>query len=706
MILAPNGRDAAVASGLLREVGIAARCCANVAALEQSVQEDCCFLVIAEEAVLTADLRGIVGCLERQPPWSDLPVIVLSRSGRSADLDAAAVRLAEILRNVTFLERPFHPATFASVARTALKSRLRQYEARGRVEQLHESEERLRTALVAGRLGSWELNLVKRRVTASETCKAQFGRAADAPFTYDDLLGALHPKDRPKMVDALQATLESGRDLAAECRTLWPDGSTHWAEIRARLVRDRDGGNPRLVGVCSDITERKQAEVQLLRMNELLEERVAVRTAELSAAHAARLSEIEQRENAERKLRHAQKMETIGQLTGGVAHDFNNLLMAVLGNLELLRKRVPSDPKTARLIEGALQGAQRGAALTQRLLAFAHRQELKVEPCDLVALLQGMADLIENSIGSQIDLTLQLPSTPVLALADANQVELAVLNLVVNARDAMPDGGSLVVAIDEVEESAGEGTTPRRYMRIVVEDSGHGMDLETLRKATEPFFSTKELGKGTGLGLSMIHGLAVQLQGQLRLTSEVDRGTRAELLLPPADAAAPPSEARPVAPAQPERSVKATILVVDDDTLILMSTVDMLEDLGHRVIDASSGLAALEVIRSGQPIDLLITDYAMPRMNGGKLAEAARALRPDLPMLLATGYAELPPGSTLDLPRISKPYQQEQLAAVIDGLLQEARTAGGQPRAGRSGDTGPQSAAAGPLRDRDGALSL
>jgi nitrogen-specific signal transduction histidine kinase len=388
----------------------------------------------------------------------------------------------------------------------------------------------------------------------------------------------------------------------------------------------------------------------------------------LTAAHATVLAEMEQRERAEEQLRQAQKMEMIGQLTGGVAHDFNNLLMAVLANLDLLRKHLPDDPRTTRLINGALQGAQRGAALTQRLLAFARRQDLKVEPTNLADLIRAAADLIERSAGAQIEVRLDLPSDIPPTLVDASQIELAVLNLVVNARDAMPNGGVLSIAVDHLETSPIAELPAGHYVRLVVSDTGYGMDAETLRKATEPFFSTKELGKGTGLGLSMVHGLAVQLKGALRLTSQVGIGTKAELWLPVTNIVA--EEKQPtVAELMDEATEKITILVVDDDVLIAMSTVGMLEDLGHEVIEANSGARALEILRDNRPVDLLVTDYAMPRMNGVQLAAAAREIRPELPILLATGYAELPAGSALDLPRIGKPYQRDQLAAEIVKVL-------------------------------------
>ena len=357
-----------------------------------------------------ADLRGIRERLLSQPAWSDLPFIILTRRDGSPDGNSGAKALSELVGNVTFLERPFHPSTFTSVARAALKGRQRQFEARARIEELREGEARLRTALLAGHLGSWEMDLTTGVLTASATCKALFGRAANEPFSYEDLVGSIHPDDRERMQDAMRATIETGIDYAIEYRNVWPSGDIHWAEIRARLVRNRAGQNPRLVGVSSDITDRKTSEERLRQLNETLEERVGARTAELEAAHATVLAEIEQRERAEEHLRQAQKMEMIGQLTGGVAHDFNNLLMAVLGNLELVRKHVPDDPKVARLVNGALQGAQRGAALTQRLLAFARRQDLKIEPRNIADLVRGAVDLIERSAGGQVDLRLDLPA--------------------------------------------------------------------------------------------------------------------------------------------------------------------------------------------------------------------------------------------------------------------------------------------------------
>jgi signal transduction histidine kinase len=539
-----------VAESLLREAGVSAAICGDVAEFEQALGEDAFFAVVTEETFRSVDLRGVAARVAAQPAWSDIPFVILTQRGGGLERNPNAARLFELLGNVTFLERPFHPTTFVSVARTAFNGRMRQYEARARILELRESEERLK------------------------------------------------------------------------------------------------------------------------RLNETLEERVAKRTAELERAHAAVLAEIEQREVAERKLRHAQKMEMIGQLTGGVAHDFNNLLMAVIGNLDLLRKHLPSDAKTARLIDGAVQGAQRGAALTQRLLAFARKQDLKVEPKSIVELVGGMTDLIERSAGAQIELRINLPESLPLVLVDAIQIELALLNLVVNARDAMPEGGLLTIDVEERRARPGSDLAPGRYVCLTVSDTGCGMSPETLKRATEPFFSTKELGKGTGLGLSMIQGLAAQLNGALRLTSELGRGSRAELWLPATTVAVQPAKPQTSRTVADQTNMpKITVLIVDDDALIAMSTVEMLEDLGHDVIEANSASRALEILQNGRVVDLLITDYSMPKMNGAQLAAAARELRPGLPILLATGYAELPSNSGVDLPRIAKPYRQDQLAASIAKVL-------------------------------------
>ncbi|WP_037088188.1 hybrid sensor histidine kinase/response regulator [Rhizobium sp. CF080] len=671
LVYAPNGRDAQIALSLLGEAGTNAKAVGDLTSFVASLSDDVAFAVVTEEALRSADLRAVSIWIEKQPSWSDLPFIVLTSRGGGPERNPAAARLSEVLGNVSFVERPFHATTFISVARSALRGRRRQYEARLRMEALDEGERRLQTALEAGRLGAWELDLATEILTTSTTCKAIFGRGANEPFTYADLLSSIHPDDQERMQAAVRATVETGADYSIEYRTVWRDGSTHWAEIRAQLYKDRSGTAVKLVGVSADITARMQAEENQRRLNEILEQRVAERTHELQEAHANVMAEVSQRERAEDQLRQSQKMEAIGQLTGGVAHDFNNLLMAVMGNLEMLERHVGDDSRAKRLIDGALQGARRGASLTQRLLAFSRRQDLKIEPVALPGLVRGMEDMLRRSVGSSIQIEADLPENLPSVSADANQVELALLNLAVNARDAMPGGGTIRIQLRQGDVPfTTDQLSAGKYVVMSVADQGHGMDEETLKKAVEPFFSTKELGKGTGLGLSMIHGLAIQLNGHLSLTSTIGIGTTAELWIPvsetTADTETPErkTDTRAVAATGPKR-----ILLVDDDILIAMSSVDMLMDLGHDVVEAHSGEEALECLRDGPAVDLMITDYSMPGMNGGDLVKAARTISPTLPVLIASGYAELPPGLDLDVPRLGKPYTQIQLATEIAKVL-------------------------------------
>jgi signal transduction histidine kinase/CheY-like chemotaxis protein len=674
VILAPTGRDAAVAAALIREAGYYANMCGDLAAMIHEIEAGAGLAVIADEAIKTADLRGLVSWLNGQPPWSDFPIVLLTHQGGGPERNPDAARLAQILGNVTFIERPFHPTTLVSIVGSAVRGRRRQYQTRAILEDLTESEGLLQTALNAGHLGALELHLPELELEASGTCKTFFGRRPQDPFSFQDLLAAVHPEDRARRQQALDRSIQSGQDYNFEYRNIWPDGSVHWVDVRAHAVRRPDGSVKSLVGVSSDITARKVAEIEreallaqlaaertaLAQLTATLEQRIERRTADL-------MKEVAAREKAQEQLRQAQKMETIGQLTGGVAHDFNNLLMAVMGNLDLLRKRMPADPRLHRLVDGALQGAERGASLTQRLLAFARRQDLRAVPIDLRALVQGMIDLLERSLGPRVVLRLDVPEGLPPARADANQLELAVLNLAINARDAMPDGGAIDVRVCEYRASNDPVLKAGRYLKLSVVDTGTGMSPETLKRAVEPFFSSKPLGKGTGLGLSMVHGLAVQLGGALQLSSTVGKGTTATLVLPVATALA---DAESPAPRPPKVKRSAVILFVDDDPLIAMSTTEMLEDLGHQVIGASSGRHALDIIRSEQPIDLMVTDHVMPGMTGIELAAASRQLRPSLPILLATGYAELPEGAQLELPRLAKPYHQDQLRDRLDQLLE------------------------------------
>jgi PAS domain S-box-containing protein len=416
------------------------------------------------------------------------------------------------------------------------------------------------------------------------------------------------------------------------------DGTRFWAHVIIDPIRGEAGQIIGFAKITRDITERLRTQRSL--------------------------------EQARQALFQTQKLEAIGQLSGGIAHDFNNLLMAVLGSLELLRKRLPPDPKAAALLDNAVLGAQRGAALTQRMLAFARKQELKVEGVDITGLVEGMRGLLERSIGPSVELRVRLAPQIAPALTDANQLETALLNLAVNARDAMPEGGTVTIEASnaEVEGDGDLGLPPGAYVRLAVVDEGEGMDERTLARATEPFFTTKGVGKGTGLGLPMVHGLAEQSGGRLALYSQPGEGTRIELWLPQADEARALTSAAAALCSDARAVGSLTILAVDDDELVLTNIAAMLEDLGHRVIAAPSAEAALKAL-ARQPVDLVITDYAMPRTTGLTLAQEIATRFPALPVVLATGYAELPPGEGEALPRLAKPYSQAELVQMLDSVL-------------------------------------
>jgi len=673
VIFSPEGCDAEDAAERIRAAGLYANVCADFPVLVREIESGAGAAVISGAAIKSVDLQPLVTWLAKQPSWSDFPIVLLMDRLGGPERDPEADRLVQLLGNVSFVERPFHPTTLISIVGSAVRGRRRQYQTRAILQNLIENKTTLQTALDVGRLGALEMNIPERRLEASDTFKSFFGRGADESLTLEEMEAAIHPDDRAARREAFDTAVRSGKDYNVEYRAIWPDRSVHWVNTHASIFRGLDGQPATLIGVASDVTARKVTEIERERlMSQLAAERSAL--ADLTATLEQRvderttelMKEVAAREKAQEQLRQAQKMETIGQLTGGVAHDFNNLLMAVMGNLELLRKRVPDDPRLYRLIDGALQGAERGASLTQRLLAFARQQDLNPAPVDLGNLVRGMSELLERSLGSRVVLRLAIADDLPPAAIDANQLELAILNLAINARDAMADGGTIEIKVGKSRVTGDPALRSGNYLKVSVRDTGSGMSPEVLAKAIDPFFSTKPLGKGTGLGLSMVHGLAVQLGGALQLTSVVGKGTTAVLILPIATS---PAAAESPAFASPKTPRSAVILFVDDDPLIAMSTIEMLEDLGHRVIGASSGSHALDILRSDQPIDLMMTDHLMPGMTGIELAAASREVRPQLPVLLATGYADLPEGASTDVPRLAKPYHQDQLRDRLEQLL-------------------------------------
>jgi PAS domain S-box-containing protein len=475
-----------------------------------------------------------------------------------------------------------------------------------------------------GRVGNW--NLGARRLLG-------YG---------DDIIGTnyaiFHTEEDRAAGYAAQALVDAERDgkSAHEGWRVRKDGSRFWAETTIVAVRGESGAIVGFAKIVRDVSERRRAQEALERTREALVM--------------------------------SQKMETIGQLSGGVAHDFNNLLAAVLGSLELLRKRLQTDdPKILRLVENAMQGALRGASLTQRMLAFARKQDLRPTVVDVPELVRGMTSLLKLEAGIRVEtrFPMDLPKVKV----DSNQLELAILNLAVNARDAMPNGGTITIAAREARDD--HGVAAAGYVALSVSDTGCGMDEDTLNHAQEPFFTTKGIGKGTGLGLSMVHGLAEQSGGKLILKSRPGEGTTAEIWLPVADQVAAPAPRQEAPAPAPRTSRRLSVLVVDDDLLVLENTAAMLEDLGHTVVEARSGEEALALLRRTRTIDLIVTDFAMPGMTGLQLADVVAAERPGTVLLLSTGYAELPGGTRSSLPRISKPFDQATLAKAIEEAMRE-----------------------------------
>ncbi len=417
------------------------------------------------------------------------------------------------------------------------------------------------------------------------------------------------------------------------------DGTRFWAYVVIDPIHDPHGNLIGFAKITRDLTERKQAETAL--------------------------------EKARAALAHSQKMEALGRLTGGVAHDFNNLLMVVLGSLELLRKRLLGDEKLLALVDNAVQGAQRGASLTQRMLAFARRQQLSIELLDVRAMVFGMSDMLQRAMGPEVLIETRFPTRLAPVRTDVNQLETALLNLVVNARDAMadvrPQGGPVIITAREDHATPASGLPPGRYVCLSVEDKGCGMDANTLSHAMEPFFTTKGVGKGTGLGLSMAQGLAQQSGGQLFLKSVPGEGTIAELWFPAVVASPkdiPPAETM-LPQARHADARPLNVLMVDDDALVLTNSIAMLEDLGHSVMGVDSGAQALTLLRGGAVFDLVVTDHAMPSMTGAELVATIRDEWPALPVILATGYAELPEGFVDSLATLHKPFSQAQAASAI-----------------------------------------
>ncbi|WP_460141490.1 ATP-binding protein [Pseudomonas sp. S2_E01] len=543
IILAPLGRDSQIALMMLNEAGYAGVVTRDLVGLCAELEHGAGLLLISSEALLGADMAPLIDLIDQQPAWSDLPIVLMTHRGGPEQ--GPASRLGVQLGNVTFLERPFHPATLISLVTTALRGRRRQYEARDRLIDLSQSEMRLQNIL------------------------------------------------------------------------------------------------------------------------ETLELQVEERTAEL-------------RHNEE-ALRQSQKMEAVGQLTGGIAHDFNNMLTGIIGSLELLRRRLSRGrlDDLDGLIDLGVTSANRAAALTHRLLAFSRRQSLDSKPLQMNALVISMGELLQRSIDESIQLEMHLDPALWVAEADRNQLESALLNLVINARDAMPDGGKLVVRTANRQlgrdfTDAHSNLEPGDYVVLSVTDNGCGMPQSTINRAFDPFFTTKPIGQGTGLGLSMIYGFSKQSGGHVAIDSQEGEGTTVSLYLPRFGGDLPLEH--PTDIAHPLFAQKGeTVLIVEDDPAVRVLVSTVLSDLGYGFVEAADADSALPILDSAQRIDLMISDVGLPGMNGRQLAEIGRQYRPDLKVLFITGYAEhaavrggfLDPGMQM----ITKPFTFDLLTAKVREMI-------------------------------------
>lgn len=548
LIVAPLGRDAAVAQGILSEANVHAHICRNDRELLTELDRGADVAIITEEATRDADLRLLHRWVSEQPAWSDFPFIVLTRHGGGVERNPTAAHLMRVLGNVTLLERPFHPTTLVSLVQTSLRGRRRQY----------------------------------------------------------------------------------------ECR----------------------------------------------KLNEELESRVEARTAELARTNRQLLNQIEERERVESTLNQLQRLEAVGQLTSGVAHDFNNLLTVVLGNIGFLEKALQQSDSSGKLLRrlGYMRAAaERGAKLTDQLLSFSRRQRLEPRALDLNETVNAMRELLQSTMGGSIRIDATLHDGLWRAMADPTQLELAVLNLAINARDAMELGGNLRVETANVRlgmPEAPEEPPPGEYVAICVRDSGSGMTAEVRAKVFEPFFTTKEVGKGSGLGLSQVLGFAKQSGGGVRIDSQVDEGTAVHIYLPRATTKEREVQAQSVPERHTRTSQNATILVVDDDEAVREITCDILRELGYAVLQAGSGGAALDMLHQRVKVDLMLIDVAMPGMNGAELARFVRAKQPSLPILFETGFADRAAlVGVKDSQIIGKPFTADELDSKIQRALRAPTSA-------------------------------
>ncbi|SAL47731.1 PAS/PAC sensor hybrid histidine kinase [Caballeronia sordidicola] len=675
LILAPRGRDADVIGEVLSRDGRKCLVCRDAATLNSELRTSAGTALIAEEALSDDDMPQLFQWLEQQPTWSDFPLIVLATK-RTERRPKHALELLEKLGNVVVLERPLHAETLRRAVASSLRARLRQYEARRQLVERVESQERLHLALAAGRLGSWELDVETGALRSTEAFRKIFGYKGPT-LDYAQIVESIHPDDREMRQRALDRSIAENTNLTIEYRVIWPDGSVHWVESRGHPMRTVNHATgcvtTRIIGVSLDVTDRHEVNEKILasqlvaeRLNNTLESRIAERTQELASANDQLMKEIHERSKVQAVLVQAQKMEALGQLTGGIAHDFNNLLNVIMGNAELIM-RVSRDERVNNMAQTVKRATERGAKLTGQLLTFSRSSNLDLKAIDVISMLHGMRDMLALSLGTGIHFGTRFDVEEAWTDADANQLELAVLNLGINARDAMPDGGVLTIHVDQ-RSAPDETMPPGQYVVIGVSDTGTGIAPELLSRVFDPFFTTKPVGKGTGLGLSQVYGIASQAGGTARIHSEAGKGTTVELWLPlrerrEAEAAIPePDEAR--------SDGDRRILVIEDDVDVRSFLVDCLKMLGYTVTEAAQGRSGLERLHHDNP-DLVMVDFAMPGMNGLEVISEVKRTHPRLPVILATGYADVDVSKERvdGYAVLRKPFQIGDLARTVKAAL-------------------------------------
>jgi PAS domain S-box-containing protein len=533
---------------------------------------------------------------------------------------------------------------------------------------LRESEERFRLIADSAPVPMWVTKLDRKRGFVNRAYAEFLGVPNEEALDFD-WRDRIHPDDFEQLLAASMAGESELRLFALEGRYRRGDGEWRWLRSISQPRWGPGGEHVGFIGIATDVTESKLAEAALREVNETLERRVMERTADLSAALDRLQAEVGERLRAEEALRQAQKMEAVGQLTGGIAHDFNNLLTPIMGGLEIIASRV-DDSRLKRIAETALESTRRGAKLTGQLLAFSRIQRISMAPLAVNSVIEGMQRLLRHTIGGAVEVETRLDPNTGHGICDSNQLENAILNLAINARDAMPDGGTLTISTDRTTLDEAPDLPAGDYVRISVADTGLGMAPDVLARATEPFYSTKPLGKGTGLGLAQVYGIAQQAGGTLRIASTEGKGTTDSILLPASGAPAAGASEEPgrSAAGRAGAAAGARVLIVDDDSDVRAFLAESLEGLGCTIVAAASGADGLRALRDWRP-DLALIDYAMPGMNGAEAARAAREIHPDLPIVFVTGYAEseqLESALGGDVPVLRKPFTLEQLASAVE----------------------------------------